>query len=560
MAESSDRALAGLAARNDGVTESPKEPIDGTTPRVRRWLGVLIAVFTVIAAARVVATYGVFSNTFDEPIHLAAGMEWLEHGTYTTDVMHPPLARSAIALGPFLAGIRTTQKNGIAAGREALYADGRYSRNLALARLGVLPFLIAAIVGMWLWATSLYGPVVGAVAALLMTTTPAVLAHGGLATTDMPLVAGLTFALHSLSRWFDRPSWQRGVVAGATGGLAALCKLSAIPYLAACLLAFATVRWLIGKRSGGSVRTTPPHTPRTLIVPSIVAGLTVWAGYGFSVGRRLTSVVPGGVPLVAPEIFVGLGFVAIHSVGGRGAYLLGNYSTHGWWYFFPIAIAVKTPIPLLVLGIGGIAATIKRAVATADWHVLAPAAAISAILAVAMIVRINIGVRHVLPIYPLLAMVAAYALVEIWDSSRWRGAGRALAAALVVWQVGTSARAHPDYLAYFNEFAGSRPERILLDSDLDWGQDLLRLADTVRVRRIPSLSTVYWGTADVTRHGLPNVHLLQPNERVTGWVAVSEMIASRNDPGFAGYRWLNAYSPVARVGKSIRLLYIPPGS
>jgi hypothetical protein len=513
---------------------------------------------TVVAALRVVATYDVFSNTFDEPIHLAAGLEWLEHGTYTTDVMHPPLARSAIALGPYLVGVRTTHHNGLAAGREAVYSDNRYSRNIALARLGVLPFLIVAIVATGVWAARLYGAPVAVLAVLLMTTTPPVLAHGALATTDMPLVAGLTLALMALSRWFDRPDWRRGLVVGVAGGLAALCKLSAIPYLVACVLCFAAARVVLSARARNQANPTiPPHTPRTLIVPTIVAALTVWAGYGFSVGKRLGSIVSGGIPLPAPELFVGLGFVAVHSVGGRGAYLLGNFSTHGWWYFFPIAIAVKTPIPLLLLGIGGGIAVTRYASRAADWRLVAPVAAIVAIMAVAVVGHINIGVRHVLPIYAMLAMLGAYAVVAMWEARRWRAPARLAVVGLLAWQVVGSARAHPDYLAYFNELAGPHPEHILLDSDLDWGQDLLRLADTVRTRKIESISTAYWGSADPTRHGMPNVHLLQPDERATGWIAVSEMLVGRADPNFAGYHWLAAYRPVARIGKSIRLIYIP---
>jgi len=100
-------------------------------------------------------------------------------------------------------------------------------------------------------------------------------------------------------------------------------------------------------------------------------------------------------------------------------------------------------------------------------------------------------------------------------------AARALTILLSSWLVVASLRAHPDYLAYFNELTGSHPEEMLVDSDLDWDQDLARLADTVRARHIDRLSIVYHGSADLARHGLPPYTPLEPRTPVSGWVAAS---------------------------------------
>jgi hypothetical protein len=131
---------------------------------------------------------------------------------------------------------------------------------------------------------------------------------------------------------------------------------------------------------------------------------------------------------------------------------------------------------------------------------------------------------------------------------------------LVGWQVTGSARAHPDYLAWFNELAGSRPERILVDSDLDDGQDLDRLADTLRARRIQSIALAYAGSATVAEHGLPPVRWLEPHRPARGWVAASLYsikLGSLDRPGHDDFAWLERYQPVALVGRSIRLYYIP---
>jgi hypothetical protein len=133
---------------------------------------------------------------------------------------------------------------------------------------------------------------------------------------------------------------------------------------------------------------------------------------------------------------------------------------------------------------------------------------------------------------------------------------------LAGWLVLESARAHPDYLPYFNQIAGDHPERILVDSDLDWGQDLRRLADTLRARKVPHVSLSYHGKVDLSKQGLPPFTVLPDYTPVTGWVAASEyrlllgQYGGRYDP----FAWLLKHTPVTRVGHSIRLYYIEPDS
>src|SRR3954463_9292616 len=111
--------------------------------RLLPWL--ILAVCALAGVLRMVSTYRVFNQTWDEPAHVAAGMQWLDRGGYTYEALHPPLARVMVALGPRLAGIRSAgQENVWLEGTAILYAGGRYDRNLALARLGVLPFFLLA--------------------------------------------------------------------------------------------------------------------------------------------------------------------------------------------------------------------------------------------------------------------------------------------------------------------------------------------------------------------------------------------------------------------------------
>src|SRR5271165_4451529 len=166
----------------------------------------LVALFLLaaIGVARIVSTYHVFSQTTDEPAHVATGMEWLEHGTYTFEPLHPPLARVAVAIGPYLSGLRLDGRQNLwIEGNELLLANGRYLHNLSLARLGVIPFFLLATCLAWYWARARYGDRPALVAMFLFTTSPVVLAHSGLATTDMAATATFTAAVFA---YIDRKS------------------------------------------------------------------------------------------------------------------------------------------------------------------------------------------------------------------------------------------------------------------------------------------------------------------------------------------------------------------
>ncbi|MCZ6764522.1 MAG: hypothetical protein O7C63_06260 [Alphaproteobacteria bacterium] len=165
--------------------------------------------------------------------------------------------------------------------------------------------------------------------------------------------------------------------------------------------------------------------------------------------------------------------------------------------------------------------------------------------------NINIGVRHILILLPLLAIGAAYA------SARFARTGRTPVRvalfALLAWQLATALSAHPDNMPYFNLVAGSQPERVLVTSDIDWGQDLKRLAQELENRNVDRVAIAYNGVARLDQHGLPPHEILPPDSPRTGWVAVSLWKRVLGDGGFA---WLDAYRPIARVGTSIDLYHI----
>jgi hypothetical protein len=263
-------------------------------------------------------------------------------------------------------------------------------------------------------------------------------------------------------------------------------------------------------------------------------------------------------PVPAPEILDGFWQVHNHVDGGHAAYLLGENSMRGWWYFFPVALGVKTPLGLLILTLIGMGAAVRMK--RAFWL---PPALLLTMLLVCMPSTLNIGVRYALPLYPMIALTAA--IGALWLARRGRF-GVILAAGLAIWTCVSSLAAHPDYLAYFNEIGGNRPERLLVDSDLDWGQDMKQLVSALQDRHVEHFHMAVLYSGDYAQLALPPWDDLKPYEPVTGWVAVSFtmlktyswLVAQQQGKTEPGFAWLERYQPVTRIGKSLLLYRIPP--
>src|SRR5690349_2407618 len=173
----------------------------------------LIAICIAFGALSIASTYRIFSHTYDEPAHLAAGLELLDSGIFSYEQQHPPLARLAVALGPYFLGARSHHLPDIFdEGLAILYEGGDYAKILRAARLGVLPFFVAFVALAAAWAWHDFGAVAGTITALVLSTTPPVLAHGGLATTDLAVAAMILTALFAFRLWLDNPDLRHGIL------------------------------------------------------------------------------------------------------------------------------------------------------------------------------------------------------------------------------------------------------------------------------------------------------------------------------------------------------------
>ncbi len=506
------------------------------------WLALALVL---LGSARIAATYHVFSNTADEPVHVTSGVEWLQYGTSRWQTEQPPLARIFAAIGPYWLGARTYTppvKDLVAQSKEGLkiLEQGGDDRYLIAARAGILPFFWLAAWVVYAWAARDFGRPTAVLSVFAFTFIPSILAHSGLATTDMALAASLGLVFLTARRWFDRPTLLSTVALGAALGFSILCKFSVLAYLpAACCLTLVIAAILhrdsLALKVHALIRATP-----LLLAAALIAALIVWAGFRFSYG--IPDALSVEVPM--PEFFDGLKDVRDHNLHGHLAYLLGDRSQMGFWDFFPIAIAVKTPLALLVLAFWGAVLAIKRLRTSLLWI---PLAFSLAILAVGMTSHINIGIRHILPIYIGISILAGAALAN--------RPIRSIPAVLAVWLAVSSLASHPDYLAYFNAIAGDHPENILVDSDLDWGQDLKRLAARLHELHADHVTIQTDFPAELqAAYGFPSVDLDYAAGPKPGWNAIGFSEWKLND-----IAWPGRFPPAERVGRSILLYNFRPG-
>ncbi len=541
----------------------------------RSWaIRVIVFLTFSVTIARVAATYPYVSATSDEPAHISCGMEWLQFGTYTYERQHPPLGRIAVALGPYLRGLRSKVKRSpehdsptfiFEEGYNILYSKGNYDWNLALARLGNVPFLLLLGITTYAWGCRYFSQAAGVLALVLTLSLPPILGQAGVATLDLGCAATVTFALYEFSRWLDDSSSWRGFVLGTAVAIAVLTKFSAIPFL---LVSFVLALGFRFMRAGSlKIRAN------SVLVCAVAAFFVLWVGCRFTllpIGPqygphpnldRLVQSSPAAsatfarilnIPLPLTELALGVRDLWRHNDLGQDSYLLGEYRRTGWWYFFPVAVAVKTPIGFLTLALAGMFVIFRRWRSATQPQIVTVLFFLGIFL-FAMTSRIDAGIRHILAIYPPLALIGADFAVRVWRASR---KGAILASTLVVLALAESAYAHPDYLAHFNVFAGAHPERILCESDLDLGQDLGRLSRRLHELGADHVTIAYAGSAPLDKAGLPRYLVFGRDLPEPGYIAVSMRYLYLDYARNGTLAWLHKYEPKERIGRSINLYYI----
>ena len=509
----------------------------GTTNLRAAWffaVAYFIAIFTLIS----VSAFLQKSPTVDEPIHLFAGYSYLKFGDFRANPEHPPLAKMWAAL-PLLAHpikdfrsypqwersadgliIETAQ-----AAHDAMFVDNEAEPLFFFAKLQMIAVAIVLGVFVSIWAARLYGGAAGIAALAIFGLDPNILAHSANIHTDVPFAACFFIGSYYFWRFLRDGAWWRLALTALCFGLAAATKYAAPGVFLAWLLL--GIVWIFSRHETAAVNGTRRRkfyrAAAVLFAAPVAAYAVIWAAYGFRYDA-----VPGGAHhfhfewflpgesslLRAPALFA-LGHHVLpeawlygqsYVLGSlrRPAYLLGQMSAVGFHAYFPVAFAAKTPLPTIILTAAGLWLAARGALRRIDAAFLIGPAAVYFLLAVGT--GINIGLRHILPIYPFLFVLIAGAAAHLWRSGRlWRAALGILA----VWYVASAVRIYPHYLAYFNEAAGGPKNgyKILNDSNLDWGQDLKGLKLWMERERVEKIRFVHFGYDDPEYYGIDASYL-----------------------------------------------------
>ena len=514
------------------------------------------------------------SPTMDEQNHIARGAAYLGTGDPRLSVEHPPLvnALSALPVHLLLHPGLPLDTMWWEAGEWYNFAslflwetNPNAEQIVFLARLPVIGLGMMLVALVHRWATRRFGPWGGLLAAAFCALDPNVLAHARLSTTDVGGTFFAFLAAYTLWRALRQPSTPRVLWAGLALGLAFDAKLSAL--LFGPILALAAL--LDGAAAGtGRARRVLGRVGLLSVVASL-AMLVVWASYRFQVGP----VEEGGIPVPAPPYVQGVRAVLDLTGGGRPGYLLGQVSASGWWYYFPVALAVKTPLATLV-GLLVAAGMALRRPSRDDLLLLVPPLVFFLASTTA---RLNLGYRHLLPVLPFLAVhvgrLASSPRSPASSSPRWY-ARCLLPLALAIWLALGTLTISPHFLAYFNGIGGGPQNgwRILVDSNIDWGQDMKGLrawmeqegVDRVRLAWFGTARPEYYGVRHDLLPGVPYGFLLwtdppfnpaNPEPGVYA-ISVSNLVGvSLPDPDL--YAWFRARPPSDRVGYSLFIYRVP---
>ncbi|HEY4520590.1 MAG TPA: glycosyltransferase family 39 protein [Candidatus Paceibacterota bacterium] len=536
----------------------------------------------------------------DEIPHIGAGYSYVSKGDYRLNPEHPPLAKLvaglAIAKLPFSQNIfqgPIWEKNindQWYFGRNLLFHSGVDAQTVVrIAKAPMLIFFILSALIIYLWSRELFGKRAGLIALFLFSFSPTVLAHSRLVTTDMAALFGVLLASYAFTKFLNHPSKKYVFLAGLALGTALLTKFSTFilaPFFFVVALATKSIS-TIGK---------------AVIVSIVAVVFVIWPIYAFLVqgypmerqrndathiletfGNGLVKnviIADSGIPLLRPiaQYGLGLAMVAQRSAGGNTAFFFGHNYYLGLKKYFPIVYLIKEPLAfwgLVVLSIIGFLGFRQKTeprskfytysiMILAGWLILYWLTSITS--------RLNIGVRHLLPAYGATYILLAGGIERFFQSSKKKAWAVGI---LCFWYFAEAIISFPHYLQYMNQAVGGpgKGYQVVADSNLDWGQDLKRLADWAVENDIPLIYLDYFGWADQAYYLKDRFKWLTAGTYLSkedflkinpqgGYIAVSATFltqanADNADP-LKNYRWLENEKPIAVIGYSIFVWQIKP--
>jgi len=557
------------------------------------------------------------SQANDESFHLLAGYRYLKTGALALGSEHPPLAQ-LIAAFPLLflklrlpaAHLEAGESQEYAREQEFIYAN-RYPAETILLWARSAAALWAVALGLVLawWARRHFGAGPALAALLVLAFDPGFLAHGHYTNNDVPVALCFLAGVLSCNAFLTTGRLSQAVACGALSGIAMSTKYSSLLLFPIYILLYGASRlrrpdagapfqhsWSHLVKSGLSLGTTmflvvfaifrfetrplvpselmknpEPVSVKILKHTELLGGLAP-AIVGHPERLVLLDTLLQRTPVPAASFFRGLFLVTHHGSAGHPTYFLGQYSQRGWWYYFPVVLAIKTPTGLLLLFLLSLAVAARALLrdgfsaafgklrrASPDWSALTVPPAFYLLVGVQS--HINIGIRHMLPMFPFVFLwVAAVLFSSRMDAPRWVRRSALVCLALVVLE---SVWAFPNDLGFFNFPSGGARmgPHYVVDSNLDWGQDMIRLKEYLASRKATNVCLSYFGVAPPAYFGIQSapVPARLEDARNSGCAVV---VMSNTQFAFDGgnerrFQWLSGLKPADYVGTSFRVYHLP---
>ncbi len=589
-----------------------------------------LAAVGIVAVAVVLALTSTINDSLivDEVPHIGAGYAYVSQLDMRLNPEHPPLIKdlAGLALLPvlgfnnpaFLTTSWTKDVNGQwQFGRSVIFSSG-VSPDLVktVARLPMMLVFIAGCCLMWCWARKRYGDTAALIALILFSFSPTLMAHARLVTTDTGAAVGVLAATYFFVAFLRAPSRRTFIWSSLTLGLALVAKFNTV-LLGPFFVAIAIIYGLDGKLLNRAAWYKALHMfTLTALVGATAFVAVVWPLYivqtinypparqladttsilgSYGSGPLKTAIIWGAdKPLIrgASQWLLGLAMVQQRSVGGNTIYYLGRVVREGGPGYFPTVYFLKEPLAWWILVSMALTALAfhhrrrpkehKRGHFFTDnleeWVWLLW---LAIYWTVSIRSTLNIGVRHLLPVYPFAILLVSGRLSVLIEWLRAHDRVRlqwfTLAIAVLLgWYSFESVHVWPSYLSYFNQLAGgpSGGYRFVADSNLDWGQDVKRLGQWADTNHIDKIALDYFGWSDPAYY-LQSHYVYTTgsywrdakdfiNRNTTdGWIAISatfyQEATNRAEPGASTYRWLMDYEPVTVIGNSIFVWHVTSG-
>ncbi len=537
----------------------------------------------------------------DEMPHIVAGYAYVTTGDYRLNPEHPPLIKTASGLMLLLINpqpklpdnhFERPMNNQWSEGEEFLYKEGNDADLMLF--LGRLPIIFLSILlgfFVYKWAKKIYGKKAGLFALTLYAFDANIIAHSRFITTDLGAMATIFINLYFLWLFLEEPTKKRLLWIAISLAVALLTKFSAPILVITYALVGIYLTLRPQKYEKGNLLFTRFFNAGifrrflgyllSFFSAALIALIIVWIVYLVQTINMPADIYPKSIeaglddgpiknfllwlsqiPILRSlgHYFLGFFMVSQHAIGGHSAFLLGEIS-NGWWYYYLIAFLVKTPLPIMafILSIFIFWKSEKHKNHKAKAILLFP---ILVLCGLALSTRINLGIRYLLPIFPLLYVFMSFlaervSLLDIKEVFRkninFKTITSLIFFLLLSWHIISSVKVYPHYLSYYNEAIGGPKNgmRYVTDSNIDWGQDLKRLAKYVEESNIDKIRLDYFGG------GMPEYYLGDKyifwNENKApepGWYAISVTYFQQSQAQNR-YHWLKGVKPYTTIGHSI---------